>query len=57
MAPQSIPNRYVRRRDLVSLLESLFPGEYSLEERSDAWVVSGIARPLTQDEIESISHR
>ncbi|KAL2839736.1 hypothetical protein BJY01DRAFT_250336 [Aspergillus pseudoustus] len=48
MATHSVPNRYVARRDLISLLESLFPGQYSVEEHSDAWVVSGISRRLTE---------
>ncbi|KAL4747496.1 hypothetical protein BDW72DRAFT_15094 [Aspergillus terricola var. indicus] len=43
-----VSNRYIARADLVSLLERLFPGQYSISEHSDAWVISGISRALTE---------
>ena len=64
MATSRVPNRYVRRADLIDLLDRLFVQPYYVsvraslqclpyeadidQEHSDAWVVSGIPRELTE---------
>ncbi|TKA72828.1 hypothetical protein B0A55_06037 [Friedmanniomyces simplex] len=58
MATCRVPNRYITRADLMTLLKKLWPaGQYSVDEHSNAWVVSNIPRELTNAEIDSISKR
>lgn len=33
MATSRVPNRYVKRLDLIKLLDGLWPGEYTIEVR------------------------